>query len=436
MGQGCSLMFAERRGNALLQVAIVGAAVGALGGFAAHIASRSAATAQRVREGTTVALIKNNTKEIGRDPGFWVTQLRKNDTLNPVRFAQCLTPNPAGPWTCPPATTVTDPVVAQEALGGKTVSNVYLYDMYGAQIAGPSTAPLYYDGNGLEKAALQCPGGTTNPNCRFRSIGFMIRDNATGSPGNIIFVRKVEQSPHVVQKGVVPLAPTYDIVRVGTLWKNPAGNGLPVGSILPYSGNVVPTGYLAANGAYVAIATYPQLYAMLGTTWGPTSGAQFRLPDLRGSFLRGASTVAGGVPAVTGQQAGSTPLILAAGQTRSTSDVFNHTHPLNTTITNPAVLGVVSGSTVVSALFGGWMPASGSGGGCSGGSDWMLPAGGANPVVTGSFLATLGSPSAPTPITVTIPPGAVQGTLNTGDSAGTETRPVNVSTNFIIRADY
>ena len=63
----------------------------------------------------------------------------------------------------------------------------------------------------------------------------------------------------------------------------------PAGTIITFGGTSAPTGYLACEGQQVLQSEYPTLYAAIGTTWG--SAAQpalyFKLPDLRGAFLRG-----------------------------------------------------------------------------------------------------------------------------------------------------
>ena len=51
----------------------------------------------------------------------------------------------------------------------------------------------------------------------------------------------------------------------------------------------VPAGWLKADGALVSRAAYPALFTAIGTTYGAGDGSTtFRLPDLRGEFLRGA----------------------------------------------------------------------------------------------------------------------------------------------------
>jgi microcystin-dependent protein len=63
----------------------------------------------------------------------------------------------------------------------------------------------------------------------------------------------------------------------------------PIGSIAAYAGSTPPEGWLECNGAAVSKTTYYELYAVIGTTFntGSETATEFRLPDLRGQFLRG-----------------------------------------------------------------------------------------------------------------------------------------------------
>lgn len=75
----------------------------------------------------------------------------------------------------------------------------------------------------------------------------------------------------------------------------------PAGMVIPYAGAAIPPGWLECNGAEVDISAHPVLAAALGSTWNtaknPLTGAnyaapaagKFRLPDMRGAFLRGSS---------------------------------------------------------------------------------------------------------------------------------------------------
>ena len=66
---------------------------------------------------------------------------------------------------------------------------------------------------------------------------------------------------------------------------------VPAGSILPFAGLVVPTGYLVCDGSEVLISSYPDLFAVLQYSYKAlsllTGSGTFALPDLRGRFPLG-----------------------------------------------------------------------------------------------------------------------------------------------------
>ena len=85
------------------------------------------------------------------------------------------------------------------------------------------------------------------------------------------------------------------------------GGSNPVGSIIPFAGSSIPTGYLLCNGAVVSRATYANLFRVIGTAYGAGDGSTtFKLPDLRDRFLEGAGTnaigryLSAGLPNITG----------------------------------------------------------------------------------------------------------------------------------------
>jgi microcystin-dependent protein len=60
------------------------------------------------------------------------------------------------------------------------------------------------------------------------------------------------------------------------------------GSVIMWSSNAAPAGYLECNGAAVSRSTYSALFAIVGTTFGAGNGSTtFNLPDMRGEFPRG-----------------------------------------------------------------------------------------------------------------------------------------------------
>jgi len=69
---------------------------------------------------------------------------------------------------------------------------------------------------------------------------------------------------------------------------------LPVGVILPYANASPPSGYLVCNGDALDISSYPELFSLVGYTYGGAL-THFRLPDIRGRTIMGA--LSGAAPA-------------------------------------------------------------------------------------------------------------------------------------------
>lgn len=57
--------------------------------------------------------------------------------------------------------------------------------------------------------------------------------------------------------------------------------GVLVGSGMLWYTNTAPAGYLICDGSAVAKADYPDLWTLLGDTWGTSTTNDFYLPDLR-----------------------------------------------------------------------------------------------------------------------------------------------------------
>lgn len=63
--------------------------------------------------------------------------------------------------------------------------------------------------------------------------------------------------------------------------------GNPVGTIISFAGASVPDGYIECDGRALQGSSYPELSAAIGTLYGTGGAGTFRVPDLRGEFLRG-----------------------------------------------------------------------------------------------------------------------------------------------------
>lgn len=78
----------------------------------------------------------------------------------------------------------------------------------------------------------------------------------------------------------------------GASWKEinlGGGAGVSIGSIETFAGVAakIPEGYLLCNGQEVSRTTYKDLFDVIGTTYGSSSGTTFKVPDLQGKFIRG-----------------------------------------------------------------------------------------------------------------------------------------------------
>ena len=55
-----------------------------------------------------------------------------------------------------------------------------------------------------------------------------------------------------------------------------------IGQIMVFPGNYAPGGWAVCDGSLVPVADYPELFALIGTTYGGDGHETFALPDLRG----------------------------------------------------------------------------------------------------------------------------------------------------------
>lgn len=64
-------------------------------------------------------------------------------------------------------------------------------------------------------------------------------------------------------------------------------NTVPPGGIMHFPYSTAPAGWIKANGAIVSRTGYAALFSAIGTTFGAGDGSTtFKLPDLRGEFIR------------------------------------------------------------------------------------------------------------------------------------------------------
>lgn len=79
----------------------------------------------------------------------------------------------------------------------------------------------------------------------------------------------------------------------------------PAGVILPFGGSAAPEGWLLCDGSAKSSAALAGLFAAIGYNWGNPGGGSFNIPDLRGSFVRGAGTSGARVGPAVGVEQGN-----------------------------------------------------------------------------------------------------------------------------------
>ena len=100
------------------------------------------------------------------------------------------------------------------------------------------------------------------------------------------WLRVSESGGNMISETKILGVPVADVARVAL---NVAVT-FPVGAIIPFGGTTdkIPNGWLLCDGTLYGITGYPELFAVIGHNWGTTDPLNlFRVPDLRGVFLRG-----------------------------------------------------------------------------------------------------------------------------------------------------
>lgn len=108
---------------------------------------------------------------------------------------------------------------------------------------------------------------------------------------------------------------------------------VPRGTILDFAGSTAPTGFLLCYGQNVSRATYSDLFALIGTTYGAGDGSTtFTLPDLRGRVVAGKDDMGGSAASrITNAKSGITGTTLGAAggneeHTLTTTEIPSHSH--------------------------------------------------------------------------------------------------------------
>lgn len=133
-----------------------------------------------------------------------------------------------------------------------------------------------------------------------------------------------------------------------------------IGEVIAYAGSTSPDErWLICDGTSVLRSDYPDLFAVIGTTYGASDASHFSLPDLRGRAISGAGSGAGLSPVALGDSYGeeSHSLITSEIPSHSHTDM-GHTHVEGNA--SPTLIAIGAGAPAASAIPGVGVTASGS----------------------------------------------------------------------------
>ena len=134
-----------------------------------------------------------------------------------------------------------------------------------------------------------------------------------------------------------------------------ANNGVPPGTVVAFMGNIPPAGWLLCDFSAVSRKTYAKLFAVIGTSGGIGNGSTtFNLPELRGDFLRGRDGGTGADPDAANRVAEYTNTIVGdvVGSWEA-CDFTSHTHTQNSHYHTMALVGIGGGTSGGTAYSGG-----------------------------------------------------------------------------------
>lgn len=116
-----------------------------------------------------------------------------------------------------------------------------------------------------------------------------------------------------------------------------------IGEIIAFAGSTSPDpAWLVCDGASLLRTDYPDLFTVIGTTYGAVDGAHFNIPDLQGRSPAGTGTGSGLTPVTLGQAYGEELHTLTVAEIPSHTHVdTGHTHTTGNSAANVAAPGVV-----------------------------------------------------------------------------------------------
>jgi microcystin-dependent protein len=130
---------------------------------------------------------------------------------------------------------------------------------------------------------------------------------------NSLGVKTIQRGGSALGAGDIITGQIYEVEYDGTnMQLISAVNSTPSGTVNMFAGASAPTGWLLCDGTSYLQATYPVLFAIIGTTYGSADGTHFNVPDMRGRVPVGVGTGTGGGASGTGLPVGGSALTAVA----------------------------------------------------------------------------------------------------------------------------
>lgn len=146
------------------------------------------------------------------------------------------------------------------------------------------------DTNAHERFRVQDDGAVRVPGLPSATVeeNLVCSDAASGQLGNCGAVAINKAAPAAgTALDVNGNVAASNVNVTGSIMVNGVSAGVPAGAVMSFAGSACPSGWLKADGALLVRANEPALFAAIGTLYGTTSADTFKVPDLRGEFVRG-----------------------------------------------------------------------------------------------------------------------------------------------------
>ena len=153
---------------------------------------------------------------------------------------------------------------------------------------------------------------------------------------------------------VLAVAVTLSVGTRPSAAPGPGEVSAKLGEIVGYAGATAPPGWILCQGQLLAIADYPQLFAVIGTSFGGDGATTFGVPDMRGRSPMGAGAGSGLTNRTVGQEPGAEAVILDVTQLpshdhtlRATNSAATQTQPAGNILATAATPQFLNASTSV-----------------------------------------------------------------------------------------